>query len=98
MKKTTFRFKPYCPDQLLLLPPDMKQWLPEGDQVGPSQPSVGEGTGHSATKVGDDSSRIFRDVRPVYTKYRLSGDTMGLSPGHAMIRFGSASFATIEIE
>ena len=31
MKKTTFRFKPYCPDQVLLLPPDMKQWLPEGD-------------------------------------------------------------------
>jgi transposase len=31
MKKTTFRFKPYCPDQLLLLPPDMKQWLPEDD-------------------------------------------------------------------
>ena len=31
MKKTTFRFKPYCPDPLLLLPPDMKQWLPEDD-------------------------------------------------------------------
>ena len=31
MKKTTFRFKPYCPNQLLLLPPDMKQWLPEDD-------------------------------------------------------------------
>jgi len=31
MKKTPFRFKPYCPDQILLLPPDMKQWLPEGD-------------------------------------------------------------------
>ncbi len=31
MKRTTFRFKPYCPDQLLLLPPDMKQWLPEDD-------------------------------------------------------------------
>jgi len=31
MKKTTFRFKPYCPDQNLLLPPDLKQWLPEGD-------------------------------------------------------------------
>jgi transposase len=31
MKKTPFRFKPYCPDQLLLLPPDMKQWLPEDD-------------------------------------------------------------------
>ena len=25
------RFKPYQPNQLLLLPPDMKQWLPEGD-------------------------------------------------------------------
>ena len=24
-------FKPYQPNQLLLLPPDMKQWLPEGD-------------------------------------------------------------------
>ena len=31
MKKTTLRFKPYCPDPLLLLPPDMKQWLPEDD-------------------------------------------------------------------
>lgn len=31
MKKTPFRFKPYCPNQLLLLPPDMKQWLPEDD-------------------------------------------------------------------
>ena len=31
MRKTTFRFKPYCPDQILLLPPDMKEWLPEGD-------------------------------------------------------------------
>lgn len=31
MKKNTFRFKPYCPDQILLLPPDMRQWLPEGD-------------------------------------------------------------------
>jgi len=31
MKKTTLRFKSYCPDQILLLPPDMKQWLPEGD-------------------------------------------------------------------
>jgi len=31
MKKTTFRFKSYCPDQILLLPADMKQWLPEGD-------------------------------------------------------------------
>ena len=25
------RFKPYQPNQLLFLPPDMKQWLPEGD-------------------------------------------------------------------
>ena len=25
---TTFR--PYCPDQSLLLPPNMKDWLPEG--------------------------------------------------------------------
>ena len=24
-------FKPYQPNQMLLLPPDMKQWLPEGD-------------------------------------------------------------------
>jgi len=32
MKPMT-RFKPYCPDQLLLLPPDMKQWLPEDDLV-----------------------------------------------------------------
>ena len=31
MKKISSRFKPYCPDQLLLLPPDMRQWLPEGD-------------------------------------------------------------------
>jgi len=31
MKKTLSRFKSYCPDQILLLPPDMKQWLPEGD-------------------------------------------------------------------
>ena len=30
-RKTTFHFKPYCPDQMLLLPPDLKQWLPEGD-------------------------------------------------------------------
>lgn len=28
---TKTRFKPYQPNQLLLLPPDMKQWLPEGD-------------------------------------------------------------------
>lgn len=26
-----FRFKSYCPDQVLLLSPDMNQWLPEGD-------------------------------------------------------------------
>ena len=25
------RFKPYQPNQLLLLPPDMRQWLPEDD-------------------------------------------------------------------
>ena len=31
MKKRLSRFKSYCPDQVLLLPPDMKQWLPEGD-------------------------------------------------------------------
>jgi transposase len=31
MKKMSSRFKSYCPDQILLLPPDMKQWLPEGD-------------------------------------------------------------------
>ena len=31
MKKMSSRFKSYCPDQMLLLPPDMKQWLPEGD-------------------------------------------------------------------
>lgn len=31
MKKIPTRFKPYCPDQILLLPPDMRQWLPEGD-------------------------------------------------------------------
>ena len=31
MKKTISRFKSYCPDQILLLPPDMKQWLPEDD-------------------------------------------------------------------
>ncbi|MCD6249066.1 MAG: IS5/IS1182 family transposase, partial [candidate division Zixibacteria bacterium] len=28
-KKTHFR--EYNPDQLFLLPPDMKEWLPEGD-------------------------------------------------------------------
>jgi transposase len=31
MKKMFSRFKSYCPDQILLLPPDMKEWLPEGD-------------------------------------------------------------------
>jgi len=31
MKKIPSHFKPYCPDQSLLLPPDMRQWLPEGD-------------------------------------------------------------------
>ncbi|NQV33296.1 MAG: hypothetical protein HQ515_11425 [Phycisphaeraceae bacterium] len=31
MKQMFSRFKPYCPDQILLLPPDMKDWLPEGD-------------------------------------------------------------------
>jgi transposase len=31
MKRTAFGFKPYWPDQMLLLPPDMKQWLPEDD-------------------------------------------------------------------
>jgi len=31
MKKMFSRFKPYCPDQILLLPPDMKDWLPEDD-------------------------------------------------------------------
>jgi len=29
--KTQIQFKPYQPNQLLLLPPDMKQWLPEDD-------------------------------------------------------------------
>jgi len=29
--KTQTQFKPYQPNQLLLLPPDMKQWLPEDD-------------------------------------------------------------------
>ena len=33
MKMIPSRFKPYCPDQLLLLPPDMRQWLPAGDLV-----------------------------------------------------------------
>ena len=31
--KTTSRFRPYNPDQLFLLPQDMKQWLPEEDLV-----------------------------------------------------------------
>lgn len=31
MKNMVSRFKSYCPDQILLLPPDMKQWLPEDD-------------------------------------------------------------------
>ena len=31
MKKIHSRFKCYDPDQVLLLPPDMKQWLPEDD-------------------------------------------------------------------
>jgi transposase len=29
--KTQIHFKPYQPNQLLLLPPDMRQWLPEDD-------------------------------------------------------------------
>ena len=31
--KTPSRFRPYNPDQLFLLPQDMKQWLPENDLV-----------------------------------------------------------------
>ena len=31
--ETTARFKPYDPDQLYLLPPDMREWLPEDDLV-----------------------------------------------------------------
>jgi transposase len=31
--KTTSRFRPYHPDQLYLLPQDIKQWLPEDDLV-----------------------------------------------------------------
>lgn len=31
--KTQTRFKPYSPDQLLLLPPDMREWLREDDLV-----------------------------------------------------------------
>jgi len=31
--KNQKRFKPYQPNQLLLLPPDMKDWLPDDDLV-----------------------------------------------------------------
>jgi transposase len=31
MKKIISRFKSYCPDQILLLAPDLKQWLPGDD-------------------------------------------------------------------
>jgi transposase len=31
--ETIARFKPYDPDQLYLLPPDMREWLPEDDLV-----------------------------------------------------------------
>ena len=31
--KNQKRFKPYYPNQLLLLPPDMKDWLPDDDLV-----------------------------------------------------------------
>jgi len=31
--KNHMRFRPYEPDQLFLLPPDLRQWLPEGDLV-----------------------------------------------------------------
>lgn len=31
--ETTVRFKPYDPDQLYLLPPDLREWLPEDDLV-----------------------------------------------------------------
>jgi transposase len=31
--KKPMRFRPYEPDQLFLLPPDLRQWLPEGDLV-----------------------------------------------------------------
>ena len=31
--KNQKRFKPYHPNQLLLLPPDMKDWLPDDDLV-----------------------------------------------------------------
>ena len=30
---TSTLFRPYVPDQLLLLPPNMKDWLPEDDLV-----------------------------------------------------------------
>jgi transposase len=33
MKNYHMRFRPYAPDQLFLLPPDLKQWLPEDDLV-----------------------------------------------------------------
>jgi transposase len=33
MKNYHIRFRPYEPDQLFLLPPDLKQWLPEDDLV-----------------------------------------------------------------
>jgi transposase len=33
MKNYYIRFRPYEPDQLFLLPPDLKQWLPEDDLV-----------------------------------------------------------------
>jgi transposase len=33
MKNHHMRFRPYEPDQLFLLPPDLKQWLPEDDLV-----------------------------------------------------------------
>jgi transposase len=31
--KNHMQFRPYEPDQLFLLPPDLKQWLPEDDLV-----------------------------------------------------------------
>ena len=31
--KTHTQFRPYEPNQLLLLPPDMRTWLPEDDLV-----------------------------------------------------------------
>jgi hypothetical protein len=33
MKNHHMRFQPYEPDQLFLLTPDLKQWLPEDDLV-----------------------------------------------------------------